>query len=353
MRSKKLGLALAILWVPLVVVGSYTIRVRLSSYHKEFLILWFCNVFSVPMLGIQLVLQGLCEKDAGVISHIKEVVWRITAKWKRNQEKKGVWVSFTCFIIFLSALNFTSSAFYFVGLRHASVTALQALIQLKSAFTILITWVLLRQKVSIVNVAAVVISLAGVALFVLSVSNDSTRSLDELGVICGLGEALGIAFYGIVVTTFFNSFDFNASITTLFLFGWATIFPGCLFLVLSHYAGFEVFTLPDSSYFWESLCLVAFISVSINLSYLGAVALVGPIPTNIIGVFRIAVSAVVDDYMFGLHMTSSQWVGCAFITAGFLLSALGGTKSRNAITPRNNYDEPFISSFSKRSESIN
>merc|ERR1719193_706213 len=318
----------------------------------EILTLWFCNVFSVPMLGIQLVSQGLFKKDTGVVSHIKGIVLRITAKWHRDQEKKRVCVSFTCFIIFLSVLNFISTAFYFLGLRYASLTALQALVQLKPAFTIIICWIVLQQKVLVVNVAAVVISLTGVALFALSVSHGSTRTLDVLGVICGLSEALGFAVYSIVVTTFFNSFDFNASIVTLFLRGWATIFPGSLFLVLSHYSEFEVFALPDSWYVFESLCLVAFLGFCVNLSYLGAVALAGPIATNIIGVFRIAVAAVIDHYINGANMSMSQWVGCGCITAGFLVTTLGGIKRSNA-EMRNKYDEPFISSLSTRGESIN
>lgn len=351
MSFNKVGLALAISSVPFIVVRAEFVQWKFANWQKPILILWWSNTFCVPILGTLLVFQGLIGKDRGVFSHIKRMVLRMTSGWDHGEKNNPSWMSFASLILLNFVLKFVSIACYYVGLEHASVTELEALSQLKTAFTIMILSLFLRQKVWMSDVTAAFVSLIGVALFALSVSRGSTSRLDVWGAICGLCDALGFACYGVIVKTVFSSVGWNESIVMLFLEGVANIFPGCLFIVLSSYTGIENFALPDSAIF-GSLCLVAFIHICVNVSYLLAVALIGPTPTSIISTSRIAVGAVTDYLVYKKIMTSWEWVACACILAGFFITTLAGVM-RADTKQEVRYEEPFMGSLSKTRESIN
>lgn len=265
--------------------------------------------------------QGWSGNEGGILPRIKWIVKKLTSGWQLEKERIIRW--FALFMVFLAILNFLSCGFFFEGLQHASVAELQALIQLTPAFTMMMSFIFLHEKVSLMNLAAVFISLLGVAVFTWSVTNGSTADLDGWGITLGIATALGYASYGVIVTKVFSdSFDFDASVVTLFFVGLATVFPVSFFIVLDHYSGFEIFALPGSWPLFGLLCLNAFLSVCANTFYLGGIALIGPTPTNIIAISQIAVASVADYFLDGKTLTLEEWVGCGCIVVGFFFTTI-------------------------------
>jgi len=326
-KIKKRGIVVAIIYVlSAVTLGEISKRINASkSWDKPILTLWFNHLFLAIVPGFVLVFQAWTGNEGGVFNRIKGIIYRLTVDWHSTPVKKGVCARFYGFTLFIAFLLFGAAGCWIEGLQHASVTDFQSLAELVPVFTIIMSFILIGERLSILKLFAVAVSLTGVALFAVSVTRGDSKTMDVVGVFLGLGFALGMACYCVIVKRVFGSaLDLNASVLIVFFIGLANIFPLSLIIPLNDATGFEPFAIPGSWSLFGMLCLNAVVGVVVTVSHLGAVALIGPSITNIIGISQIAVAAVVDYILYGDILSVGEWMGCLCIVIGVLLTVLDG-----------------------------
>jgi len=177
-KLTKAGLALAILYDLLcVTLAEITKRINASeNWNKPLLTCLFNHIFQLilwPVLMIQ-----ACISKQGTLSRNKSMIEKLTADWPHMSPTDWKDGGFSRFIVFLAALLYCASGGWVEALQHASVTDVQALMQLIPVFTIIFAYFLLDDQVSRVKIIAVVISLSGVAVLTFSATRDNSKSMD-------------------------------------------------------------------------------------------------------------------------------------------------------------------------------
>ncbi len=193
------------------------------------------------------------------------------------------------------------------------------------AFTALLSHWILSEKITLAKFAAIVLSVAGIAL-VSCAWNISTWQVNPLGILFGLFTGLAFAFYNLMGKTASNR-GVNSWTTLFYSFGGATLF---LFLFNLLFDFFSVrpllgdmFWLRDSLPAWGLLVflgigptLVGFGLYTLSLDYLPATV------SNLIATLEPVLTAIWAYFIFNESLTLLQLLGGGLVFGGVLLLRL-------------------------------
>ncbi len=212
-----------------------------------------------------------------------------------------------------------------VGLNGAAVSTV--LVYSSPAFTAILGWWFFSDRVGVVKIIAVLLSLIG-CVFISGAYDSSAWQVNTIGIVTGLLSGLGFAGYSIMGKASAER-SINPWTAMLYSFGFAA-----LFLLL--YNLFPV-NLPVADSFrnlfwldgawmgWAVLVLLAlgptiggYGLYTVSLSYLPVIV------ANLIATLEPVMTALLAYFLLGERFTLPQLLGSALIIAGVVLLRIGG-----------------------------
>jgi len=212
-----------------------------------------------------------------------------------------------------------------VGLNGAAVSTV--LVYSSPAFTALLGWWLFSERVGVVKIIAVLLSLIG-CVFISGAYDSSAWQVNTIGIITGLLSGLGFAAYSIMGkasaersinpwTAMLYSFGFGAFFLLLY-----NLFPANLPVVDSFR---NLFWLDGAWMGWAVLVILAvgptiggYGLYTVSLSYLPVVV------ANLIATLEPVMTALLAYFLLGERFTIPQLLGSALIIAGVILLRVSG-----------------------------
>jgi DME family drug/metabolite transporter len=212
-----------------------------------------------------------------------------------------------------------------VGLNGAAVSTV--LVYSSPAFTALLGWWLFSERVGVVKIIAVLLSLIG-CVFISDAYDSSAWQVNTIGIITGLLSGLGFAAYSIMGkasaersinpwTAMLYSFGFGAFFLLLY-----NLFPVNLPVVDSFR---NLFWLDGAWMGWTVLVILAvgptiggYGLYTVSLSYLPVVV------ANLIATLEPVMTALLAYFLLGERFTIPQLLGSALIIAGVILLRVSG-----------------------------
>lgn len=211
-----------------------------------------------------------------------------------------------------------------VALNGAAVATVLA--YSSAAFTAIIGWRIFGEKLGVLKILAVSLSLVG-CLFVSGAYSPATWRLNPAGIITGLLSGVFFASYTLMGrasarrglypwTTLFYTFGIAAFFLLIYNLAPA-LFPG-----FNH--PLELFWLGDSGLGWAILIALAvgptiggYGFYTLSLTYLPASV------ANLIATLEPPLTAVLAFLILGEHFTAAQWIGSAMIISGLFVLRKG------------------------------
>lgn len=212
-----------------------------------------------------------------------------------------------------------------VGLNGAAVSTV--LVYSSPAFTALLGWWLFSERVGVVKIIAILLSLIG-CVFISGAYDSSAWQVNTIGIITGLLSGLGFAAYSIMGkasaersinpwTAMLYSFGFGAFFLLLY-----NLFPANLPVVDSFR---NLFWLDGAWMGWAVLVILAvgptiggYGLYTVSLSYLPVVV------ANLIATLEPVMTALLAYFLLGERFTIPQLLGSALIIAGVILLRVSG-----------------------------
>lgn len=212
-----------------------------------------------------------------------------------------------------------------VSLNGAAVSTV--LVYSSSAFTAVLGWWLLREKLGSIKITAVILSLVG-CILVSGAYDLGLWQLNPLGILTGLLSGLAFAAYSLFGRTAANRGIYPWT-TLLYTFSFATIFIlGFNFLgewLPQGVASTELLWLGNSLVGWTVLVTLAIVPTiggyglyTVSLSYLPASV------ASIIATLEPVLTTIMAFFLLGERLTIPQWAGGFLIICGVILLRLKG-----------------------------
>ena len=212
-----------------------------------------------------------------------------------------------------------------VGLNGAAVSTV--LVYSSPAFTAILGWWFFSERVGIVKIIAVLLSLIG-CVFISGAYDSSAWQVNTIGIITGLLSGLGFAAYSIMGKASAER-SINPWTAMLYSFGFAALFlllynlfPVNLPVVDSFR---NLFWLDGAWMGWAVLVLLAagptiggYGLYTVSLSYLPVVV------ANLIATLEPVMTALLAYFLLGERFTIPQLMGSALIIAGVILLRVSG-----------------------------
>jgi len=212
-----------------------------------------------------------------------------------------------------------------VGLNGAAVSTV--LVYSSPAFTALLGWWFFSERVGVMKIIAVLLSLIG-CVFISGAYDSSAWQVNTIGIITGLLSGLGFAGYSIMGKASAER-SINPWTAMLYSFGFAAIFLLLynLFPVNLPVADSfrNLFWLDGAWMGWAVLVLLAlgptiggYGLYTVSLSYLPVIV------ANLIATLEPVMTALLAYFLLGERFTMPQLLGSALIIAGVILLRVSG-----------------------------
>jgi len=276
-----------------------------------------------------------CIKCTYCISFIPYILWKFTplgGEGRYDTEPFSVKYMFTRGCI-LNILGFISGYAWYMSLPITSVSGNTAVYMCACAAVFLISIPVLREKVTVINVLALLTCCTGIILVSMfpnsGAADDGAKSKDSvLGYVLVLISMFLYAtyevFYGKLLQT---DQDKHPAMTSLKLVGFLGLTTPCLFgiaLPIWHFAGWERFELvPRDLLGWYLLILL--LDALFNIFLLLAIALSNPTLASVGQSLALPTSMVADYFInhFMLPVPALIGAGCVFMGfCGFVYEEL-------------------------------
>ena len=144
------------------------------------------------------------------------MIFVFAAVWKPSAMKirlRDLWIFAGSGLLSIVFFNYC----YFSGISAMSLSAAAILLYTSHVFVMLFSAVFFREAITLRKIAAIAVSILGLAL-VTGIFSD-TGTISPLGILYGIGSAVGYALYSI-----FSRLDLNRGYTTLAITGWSFAF---------------------------------------------------------------------------------------------------------------------------------
>jgi len=170
-----------------------------------------------------------------------------------------------------------------------------------------------HEKLTVVSVVSLVITLAGV--FILSV-RDSVLDINFIGLLIALMSAVAYALYIVIVN---RSKVSGGELKVTF---YSLLFSSAYYLGKVIILGHPV-TLPDAAMVGQ-ITLFAFVTTVVTITALiYAIKLIGSTQTAILGALEPVVAVAVSVWLFGEDLTVKLIVGVVLILVGVIVNVIG------------------------------
>lgn len=215
------------------------------------------------------------------------MIFAFAAIWKPSAMKlrlQDLWIFAGSGLLSIVFFNFC----YFSGISAMSLSAAAILLYTSPVFVMLFSAVFFRERITLRKIAAIVVSIFGLAL-VTGIFSD-TASISSVGILYGIGSAVGYALYSI-----FSRLALNRGYTPLAITGWSFAFAAffsaffCDFPLLAALYATEPSMIPFSIVFALVVSVLPYVFYSYGLtgvenSIAAVIASVEPVAATIFGI---------------------------------------------------------------------
>lgn len=226
-------------------------------------------------------------------------------------------------------LAFFEPFMYFLGesfgLTYVSATAASVLISTIPVFAVLGAWLIFREKLKAINYAGIILSFAGVLIFILR--SDGTLSFNIAGVALIMFAVLSAVGYNLTLSKLVGSYS------PVYIVNVQNIIGGILFFPIFMIADFRHFisTPLTFSMLVPIIKLAVFASCGAFILFAWATSRIGItraiVFTNFIPVFTAFFSFIMLDE----KLTFQNMAGMIIVIAGLFLSQINGRKKTPAV----------------------
>ena len=222
---------------------------------------------------------------------------------------------------------------YSVALNGAAVS--NVLVYCSTAFTALLGWWLLKERLTAVKILAVVLCLAGSA-FVSNAVDAAAWSSNWAGILTGVLSGLGYAVYSLMGRTA-GQRGLNSWTTLFYIFLFATLFLGVINLLPLGLPGAarqvsDLLWLGNRWSGWGVLVLLAAGPTVMGYGlYILALVYLPSSTVNLIATFEPVITVVTAYFLLSERMTWGQVAGGALILAGVVAMRVLGERAEGMV----------------------
>ncbi|KAL4648203.1 putative thiamine transporter SLC35F3 [Arapaima gigas] len=312
-RKVALGSVLAVC-VALSWAGStYAAKQALQRLHTPFLITWFCctwNLLSFPVYYLAH-LAG-AEKKQWPTTHFRQCSKFLGGKCPTAQ---GLLRGAAPFSVLWS----TSVYLYLEALGRISSGDASALLCCSPAFAFLLSWVGLKDTFMGVKIVGAILSITGIVMMAYA---DGFHGDSITGVALGVGSASASALYEVLLRKRVGEVHPGAASVLLSCVGLCSVLLHSWLCVLLYLTQVERWPLAPSMP-WDSLCAVAALLLSFNVTVSVGQGLTYPTLISLAVLLRVPANTAVDLYLTaGWQLSQVRVAAAGVIGAGYLLLLL-------------------------------
>lgn len=308
-----------------------------DARRAAFRLLLSSSFFALMATGAKIATRRLPGPEVALVRFLTGIVVVIVAVALRHaslRPRRWGW------LLARGIFGGTAVVLYFASIGAAPVSVATLLNQTQPVFTMLSSWLLLREQPRRVALVALALTLAGVAAIV------GVRHL-TLG--SWRGELLGVASAigsGIAITSVRASRRASADGTppeTTWSVFFSFTFLGALVTVPTVLPPFGQWVAPTPGE-WALLAGVALASVAAQVIMTEAIGHLTGVQSGIISQLTVPMTVAIGMVFLGERLTVSYVVGAALIVSGVTLTILAaGARARARVAPPSDAHDPVIS----------
>ncbi len=232
-------------------------------------------------------------------------------------------------LLFLVA-GFIQPFGYFVceayGLEQVSPTVASVILSTIPVFTPLIAFIMIRERVSLLNIVGLVISLSGVLMILLNKGDN--LEMNTLGLVCLFGAVLSGIIYAVMLRRVPTTYSNVTTIFYIHLFSLLFFIPTFIVVDLIGVGSGE--SIIGMEYNGDSVLkslsaivvLAAFASVMSFVLFCKAVRDIGATKANAFCNIMPISTALVMWFLFGEQLSWVKWIGIFVVIAGLFISQM-------------------------------
>lgn len=190
----------------------------------------------------------------------------------------------------LLLLSFTEPFLYFLGesfgMKYISSTLASVIISTIPVFSMIIAWIFVKEKLSLINIVGIIISFVGIIILVLQ--PDLTFKESPLGIALMMLAVFAAVFYTILIKKLSAKYKPLTILTWQYIFGTLLFLP--LFLIFDYSDFIKV--KPDIKLVTTMLELIIFASILAFFFFIQVVDNLGITKTNVFTNFVPVVTAI-------------------------------------------------------------
>jgi drug/metabolite transporter (DMT)-like permease len=229
--------------------------------------------------------------------------------------KKTDFRLFVMLAVFEPFLYFIGESY---GLTYVSATVCSVLISTIPVFATIGAWVLFREKMKFINYAGILVSFAGVLVFLLN--SDGTLSYNIKGILFILFAVITAVGYNLTLSRLVDKYS------PVFIVNVQNIIGGLLFLPVFMISDFGTFI--RGSYtpgmFLPVIALAIFASCGAFILYAYSVSRIGLLRANVFTNFIPVFTAFFSFLVMGDRLSVQNIAGMVIVIAGILMAQVNG-----------------------------
>lgn len=226
-------------------------------------------------------------------------------------------------LLFLASAIF-NPFFYFLGenygLKHSSASISAVVIATIPVFTPFAAWILIREKVSTLNIAGIVISFVGI--LVMLIEPDLSFSADPKGIALLFMAVFSAVIYSILLKKLMRFY------TAVNLIAWQNLAGAILFLPLFLFLDLDEFisVVPDSRLIF-SLCSLAILASSLAfILFATSIKHLGVSKANVYSNLIPVITAIASYYILDEIFTGNKIAGIIIVIFGVIITQINKLK---------------------------
>jgi len=212
--------------------------------------------------------------------------------------------------------------FYFIGesygLTYVSATVCSVMISIIPVFATIGAWLIFREKLKMINYAGIIISFAGVLVFLLNKEGSISYNLTGLALL--LFAVVSATGYNLTLSRLVGKYSPGYIVNVQNIIGAILFLP--VFIILDFKTFIHQSYAPVT--FLPVIALAAFASCSAFILFAYSVSKIGILKANVFTNFIPLVTALFSFILMGDKLTFQNIVGMIVVIAGILMAQFDG-----------------------------
>jgi drug/metabolite transporter (DMT)-like permease len=229
--------------------------------------------------------------------------------------RKGDFRLFLMLALFEPFLYFIGESF---GLTYVSATVCSVLISTIPVFATIGAWLIFKEKMKMINYAGIILSFAGVLVFLLN--RHGTISYNLKGLALLLFAVLSAVGYNLTLSRLVGKYS------PVYIVNVQNIIGAILFMPVFLISDFKIFihTSYEPEMFLPVLALAAFASCGAFILFAFSVSKIGILRANVFTNFIPLFTAFFSFILMGERLTFQNILGMIIVIAGILMAQMNG-----------------------------